>query len=179
MCDHWLSKHRPPNHSNSTILFHEKNIFDNDKFRNATEYTLIIKTSKHALIPDPSLNVQFQMVGSKGQSQVFTLSTLYEVGLFEKNQLDAFLVMSSIDLGKPEKLRMAHNLRKLPHDWIVEEIKVIYSRDPNKFYLFKLDKWLDKNQKMNALINFDSVATIDSTDDSEPGMNILTNLKYY
>ena len=40
----------------------------------------------------------------------------------------------------------------MQHDWVIEEIKIMYSREPNKFYTFRVDKWLDKNQKQNAII---------------------------
>ena len=56
---------------------------------------------------------------------------------------------------------MAHNQRKLQQDWSIEEIKIMYSRDPNKFYVFKLDKWLDKNQKLNAIITPNRIEAID------------------
>ena len=76
----------------------------NERFKNSTEYIVLVKTAK-ALIGGDDLNVQFQFVGSSGQSQVFNLLTPY-VNLFDKNQLDAFLIQSSVDFGKPEKLRL-------------------------------------------------------------------------
>jgi hypothetical protein len=63
----------------------------------------MIKTSDRSIAIN-DLNVQFQFVGSKGQSTIFNLISPY-VTLFETFQLDSFLVNSSIDLGKPEKLR--------------------------------------------------------------------------
>ena len=65
----------------------------------------MIKTASKALLSTEDTNVQFQFVGAKGQSQVFNLLTPY-VTIFGKNQLDAFLIMSSVDLGRPEKLRL-------------------------------------------------------------------------
>ena len=68
------------------------------------EYIVLIKTSDKALISNDDTNVQFQFVGLKGQSQVFSLLSPY-TNLFDHNQLDAFLIMSSVDLGQPEKIR--------------------------------------------------------------------------
>ena len=67
------------------------------------EYTLILKTADKP-IPITDLNVQFQFVGSKGQSSIFNLISPYAT-LFDTNQLDAFLIQCFTDLGKPEKLR--------------------------------------------------------------------------
>ena len=67
------------------------------------DYIFIIKTSDRS-IPIGDLSVQFQFVCSKGQSIILNLVSPY-VTLFETFQLDSFLVNSSIDLGKPEKLR--------------------------------------------------------------------------
>lgn len=104
VCDQWLSIHRPPNNSNSVLLSLTSSLLGNERFRNSTEYILLVKTNR-ALIGGDDLNVQFQFVGSSGQSQVFNLLTPY-VNLFDKNQLDAFLIQSSVDFGKPEKLRL-------------------------------------------------------------------------
>ena len=59
--------------------------------------------------------------------------------------------------------------KKFPFDWLVEEMKVIYSKEPNKFYTFKLEKWVDKNQKLNAAITPGPILVIDATDSSELG----------
>ncbi len=124
---------------------------------------MLIKTADKPLVMTKDSNVQIQLVGAKGSTQVFSLLSPY-VNLFETNQMDAFLIMSSTDLGKPEKLRLAHNIRPLSRKeivWTIENIKVIYSKDPNKFYVFKVDKWLDKNNKLNAIIVPDTVAAIE------------------
>ena len=60
--------------------------------------------------------------------------------------------------------RMAYTGRKMTQEWVIENIKVMYSRVPNKFFVFKVEKWLDKNQKMNAIIVPDTITTIDQTD---------------
>ena len=62
----------------------------------------MVKTSDRAHLAD--MNVQFQFVCSKGQSTIFNIISPYVV-LFDVQQLDCFLINSSIDLGKPEKLR--------------------------------------------------------------------------
>jgi hypothetical protein len=126
VCDQWICLHRPPN-LNPIVLSLSNSLLNNERFRNSTgmkfyfpiennplsyiktfvffeEYTIIIKTANKPLISNEDTNVQFQFVGSKGQSQVFNLLTPY-IKLFEKNQMDAFLIMCSVDLGKPEKLR--------------------------------------------------------------------------
>lgn len=64
---------------------------------------------------------------------------------------------------------MAHNARKLEAGWEIDSINVYYSRDPNNFYSFKIDKWLDKNDKMNAIISPNQVIPITSNDASESG----------
>jgi hypothetical protein len=105
ICDHWLSTHRAPNYSNTAVLSLYKNIFDNEKIRNRTEYILLVKTSNNRPLSGDDNLVQFQLVGQQGQqTPVFNLLTPY-VQLFDQNQLDCFLVASSHDLGKPEKLR--------------------------------------------------------------------------
>lgn len=55
---------------------------------------------------------------------------------------------------------MAHNGKKSHHEWTVESIRVLYSKDPGNFYMFKVDKWLDKNEKMNAIISMNSVVPV-------------------
>ena len=75
ICNRWVSNHRPPAY----------------------------KTGDKPL-PASDINVQFQFVGTKAQSIIFNLISPY-TSLFEPNQLDAFLITSSTDLGKPEKLR--------------------------------------------------------------------------
>ena len=70
---------------------------------------------------------------------------------------------------------MAHNQRKLQHDWTIEEIKIMYSREPNKFYVFRVDKWLDRNQKLNAIITPTNIEPIESSskaDNHETGKRI-------
>jgi hypothetical protein len=67
--------------------------------------------------------------------------------------------------------------KKYPFDWNIEEIKVVYSKDPNKFYNFKVEKWIDKNQKLNAAITQGAVEAIDSTNDSELGFILLQKSK--
>jgi hypothetical protein len=104
VCDHWLSTHRAPNFSNLVVLNLHKNIFDDEKIRNRTEYIVLVKTSNNKPLVGEDAIVQFQFVGSQGQTPVFNLLTPY-VQLFDQNQLDCFLITSNQDLGKPEKLR--------------------------------------------------------------------------
>lgn len=67
---------------------------------------------------------------------------------------------------------MAHN-GKRTHEWSIESIRVYYSKDPNNFYAFKIDKWLEKNEKMNAIISMQSVVPVASGEKhlGESGMN--------
>ena len=154
VCDQWLSIHRPPNNSNSAILTLNSNVFDNEKTKNMTEYFFMFKTSGKPLY-GKDINVQFQFTATKFQSLVFNLLTPY-VNLFDRNQLDCFMVSSSQDLGPPEKLRLAHNASKMPHQWSIDYIKVVYSKEPTKAFIYKIDKWLEKNDRMNAIISFHS-----------------------
>ncbi len=158
ICDQWLSTFRPPNYSNSIVLNLHDNIFDNEKIKNQTEYMILIKTSSKPLLGDDVV-VQFQFDCTNGKSQVFNLLTPF-VQLFDQHQLDCFLVSSSHDLGRPEKLRMAYNLRKKHNSWTIEYVKIIYSRDPNNFYLFKVEKWVEKNQRLNALVSSEGFTAI-------------------
>lgn len=64
----------------------------------------MIKTSNKPLVTSRDVNVQFQFVCAKGQTPVFNMLSQH-VDLFQPLQLDCFLVRSSLDLGKPEKLR--------------------------------------------------------------------------
>ena len=49
---------------------------------------------------------------------------------------------------------MAFNVRsKKNNSWNIDYLKVIYSKEPNNFYTFKLESWVEKNQKINAIIN--------------------------
>jgi hypothetical protein len=61
---------------------------------------------------------------------------------------------------------MAHNARKSAHEWSIDYIRVYYSRDPGNFYSFKVDKWLEKNDKMNAIISMNSVIPVLSVEKS-------------
>ena len=47
-------------------------------------------------------------------------------------------------------MAIEHNGKKISNDWSVEELKIFYSNDPNKFYTFKLEKWIEKNGKKGA-----------------------------
>jgi hypothetical protein len=98
-----VSNHRPPDYKNSVLLDSISETVANEKIANAVEYFFLIKTGERPL-PANDINVQFQFVGNKSQSVIFNLISPY-TNLFETNQLDAFLITSSMDLGKPEKLR--------------------------------------------------------------------------
>ncbi|CAF0724098.1 unnamed protein product [Brachionus calyciflorus] len=173
VCDQWLSTHRPPNNSNTAIIsLNNNSIFNNEKIRNMTEYFFIFKTSGKPLT-GKDINIQFQFTAAKYQSQVFNLLTPY-VNLFDRNQLDCFMVSTSHDLGAPEKLRLAHNSRKMTHDWFIEYIKVLYSKEPNKLYVYKVDKWLDKNDRMNAIISLQESLQINQVNDE-----VNSNKKVY
>lgn len=54
---------------------------------------------------------------------------------------------------------MAHN-GKRTHEWSVESICVYYSKDPGHFYVFKVEKWLEKNEKMNAIIGMQALVPV-------------------
>lgn len=167
ICDRWLSTHRAPEYSSSAMLSLTNNIFDNNQIRDRTDYILMIKTSRTRPMPnsDQAL-VQFQLVGSNEQTPVFNLFTPY-IRLFENNQLDCFLITSDRDLGKPEKLRMAYNSRKKMNTWQIESMQVFYSRTPNKYYSFRVEKWAEKNQKINALVVLDGeVPAVSSASDA-------------
>ncbi len=69
-------------------------------------------------------------------------------------------------------MALEHGGKKVPADWAIEEFKVIYSKEPNKFYTFKLDKWIEKNGKLNAAITVGPVASIASNEDSDLGKMI-------
>ena len=74
-------------------------------------------------------------------------------------------------------MALESNGKKYPQDWLVQEMKVIYSKDPNKFYTFKLDKWIEKNQKLNAAITPGPAVPIDPTDEKESG-NLIKQIFY-
>lgn len=169
VCDQWISIHRPPNYSSMVTL--TLNSIFNDKIKDMTEYFFIIKTSENGLI-GKDVNVQFQFTGAKHQSQVFGLVTPY-VNLFEQNQLDCFMISCSNDLGPPEKIRLAHNMRKLAHKWSIEFIKVFYSKQPDRIYTYKVDKWIEKNDRVNALISLYENVKIYHGKASENGKIVL------
>lgn len=62
--------------------------------------------------------------------------------------------------------------KKFPYEWNVDELKVIYSKEPNKFYAFKLEKWIEKNSKLNAAITPGPVVNIDKSEELEKGKMI-------
>ncbi len=103
ICNRWVSNHRPPAYKNSILLNSINENLANEKLLSSVEYFFLIKTGDKPL-PASDINVQFQFVGTKAQSIIFNLISPY-TSLFEPNQLDAFLITSSTDLGKPEKLR--------------------------------------------------------------------------
>ena len=49
-------------------------------------------------------------------------------------------------------MALEHNDRKFSSEWAIEELKVIYSNEPNKFSTFRLDRWVEKNHKINGFI---------------------------
>lgn len=57
---------------------------------------------------------------------------------------------------------MAHNAKRT-HEWSIESIRVYYSKDPSHYYAFKVDKWLEKNDKMNAIISMQPLVPIAAT----------------
>ncbi len=68
-------------------------------------------------------------------------------------------------------IRLAYNHNGRKHNWSIEDIKVIYSRDPSKFYVFKLEKWLDKNNKLNAIIAPDKTLQVETNDSTNNQSN--------
>jgi hypothetical protein len=66
-------------------------------------------------------------------------------------------------------MAIEHNGKKISNDWSVEELKIFYSKDPNKFYTFKLEKWIEKNGKLNAAITPGPILAISQSDESEIG----------
>lgn len=63
------------------------------------------------------------------------------------------MITCSNDLGAPEKVRLVHNSTKMPHSWSIEYIKAFYSRQPDRIFTYKVDKWIEKNNRMNANIS--------------------------
>ena len=49
-------------------------------------------------------NVTFQIKGTTGLSEIFPLSS-QNVDLFEKSQIDAFIFLSTVDIGEPVKIK--------------------------------------------------------------------------
>ena len=94
----------------------------------------MIKTASKALLSTEDTNVQFQFVGAKGQSQVFNLLTPY-VTIFGKNQLDAFLIMSSVDLGRPEKLRLILKFGLFRIEMLILLFFLVIEKITNLFFL--------------------------------------------
>lgn len=66
-------------------------------------------------------------------------------------------------------MAIEHSGRKISNDWNVEELKIFYSKEPNKFFTFKLEKWIEKNGKLNAAITPGPPITISASDESEAG----------
>ena len=48
--------------------------------------------------------------------------------------------------------RLAHQNLRMAHQWAVDEIKVIYSKNPNVYYIFRVEDWLERNGLKNAVI---------------------------
>ncbi len=69
-------------------------------------------------------------------------------------------------------MAIEHGGKTIPADWTIEEFKVIYSKEPNKFYTFKLDRWIEKNGKLNAAITPGPTVAIDSNEDGDLGKMI-------
>lgn len=67
------------------------------------------------------------------------------------------------------RLAFNHNGRK--HSWSIESLKVLYSKDPNKFYVFRVEKWIDKNNKLNAIITPDTTLQVDIHDPTNKPSN--------
>lgn len=60
--------------------------------------------------------------------------------------------------------------KSLPHDWQLTDIKMLYSKEANKYFCFKLEKWVEKGNKLNALITGGSPIDIDPNSKTEPGI---------
>ena len=115
-----------------------------------TEYYVTIKTGGKGFIGFGEFSILFQLVGTKSQSAIFNLLTPY-VNLFEKRQLDSFFVSSNLDLGSPAKVRLAHENLRLGNSWLIDEVRVIYCKEPDKCYVFGVENWVEKNNRLNAV----------------------------
>jgi hypothetical protein len=98
ICNQWLAINRPPNFIDSVLLSR----FSDLKHSDATEYIVLVRTVDRAINLD---NVKLTLVGSKAQSHSLHIDTPSHLNLFDRGQLDAFLIMSSHDLGKPDTLK--------------------------------------------------------------------------
>jgi hypothetical protein len=47
---------------------------------------------------------------------------------------------------------MAHTDKTPKNEWFIDEMWIIYSKEPDRIYNFKLEKWIERNEKMNAYI---------------------------
>ena len=69
--------------------------------------------------------------------------------------------------------RLAHQNLRMAHPWAVDEIKVIYSKNPNVYYIFRVEDWLERNGLKNAVIKPLEPLSVESAG-SSPSSRTLT-----
>lgn len=46
---------------------------------------------------------------------------------------------------------MTHDSKKIARDWLIEDIRILYSHEPNIYFVFPFEKWLEKVNEFSSV----------------------------
>lgn len=96
-------------------------------------------------------DVTFTLSGSKGaNSPSWTLDTP-KINDFERNNIDVFYTREIKDIGSIVKVQVKHNNKGDGPGWHLEKITVQDSCQDNKYWIFKCNRWLAKDEEDGRL----------------------------
>jgi len=183
-CGHWISKYRPPLFKQVAVIkraaHEEENPHKTPKEQSS--YFILIKTAS-SLFSGTDANVKLKIQFENDTTDSLLLKSEH-VDTFEKHQLDVFFLESSVDLGAPVNIRMTHDATKLASDWKLEYVKIVYSKEPNKFFLFPFEKWLSNNNQCTFKSSVVDKTPVEATTQNESGnlvyhLTVITGDKKY
>lgn len=108
------------------------------------DYKISIKTGSVSNAGTDA-DVTIKIYGSLFNTQDLTLNEHKNKNVFEKDNIDAFLIESQ-NIGEIEKIEIWHNNKWLGADWFLESVTIENITD-NKSYFFQVKKWIEGNKK--------------------------------
>lgn len=97
-----------------------------DKINSQIDYEIQVKTCDEMSAGTDS-NVFITLVGEKGELANLQLKNPDRNNLFEKNNLDLFVLDKLVDIGKLKKIKIGHDGLTKGSSWKLEFVKVFYN----------------------------------------------------